>query len=153
MNQSHFQVPGQPARSKLYSASSIGVATFFGSWLAGAVLISQNYRRLGDPDAARNALVVGIASTVALILFTFSIVVPPTAERALAHGLQAAQVAVIHLVLSKVQGAALKSHASAGGEFFSRWRALGISLLLLPAALGIGLGLAFLFPTLPAIRE
>ena len=63
MNQSH---PGISATPKLYSASGIDVATFFGSWLAGSILISRNFSRLGNADAARNAIIIGVAATIAL---------------------------------------------------------------------------------------
>ncbi|HEX5065028.1 MAG TPA: hypothetical protein VFY49_02865 [Myxococcota bacterium] len=150
MSHSH---PGTPPKPKLYSASGIDVATFFGSWLAGAILISRNFSRLGNPDAARNAIIIGAAGTIALAFVALSLAVPASAERALQHGFQAVQVAVIHLVVSRAQGAPLKEHTAAGGEYFSRWRALGISLLVFPIAVVLVLGVAYLFPNLPALGE
>jgi len=150
VNPSESEIPAGP---RLYSISSIDIATFFGSWLAGSILISRNFTRLGNHDSGRNAILLGIASSVALVLVTLSIVVPEGAERALRHRIQAAQVAVIHLIVKRVQGAALTSHAAGGGEFFSRWRAFGVSLLVIPGALALFLGVAYLFPNLPALRE
>jgi len=151
MNQ-NVPVPSPYPRPKLYSMAGIDVATFFGSWLAGAVLVSRNYRSLGEHDAARNALLLGVVSTLALAFVIYSIVVPATA-RVDAHVILAAQVAAVHLVVSWVQGDALESHASTGGEFFSRWRAFGVSLLVLPVAMVLFMIVAALFPNLPALRK
>lgn len=151
--QPHTSDPSLFARPRLYSISAIDVATAFGSWLAGAVLISRNYSRLGDLDAARNAILVGIGATLALAAVVLSIPVPESGERALGYGVQGTQVAVVHLLASRLQRASLDSHAAAGGEFYSRWRALGVSLLVVPGAFVLFFVVAFLMPEAGALAE
>jgi hypothetical protein len=41
---------------ELYKVSAIGLATFCGSVLAGGILLSQNFERLGKRDAATKTL-------------------------------------------------------------------------------------------------
>ena len=153
MSPTESLVLGPTPKPKLYSVVAIDVATFVGTWLAGSILISRNYSRLGDLNAARKALVVGIAGTIALGVVIFSIVVPERADRLVGLVSEFVQVATIHHFTSRFQGAALKSHAASGGDFFSRWRALGIGLLVLPAVIALLIGLAIMFPNLPALQQ
>jgi hypothetical protein len=153
MSSTESTVLGPAPKPKLYSVVAIDIATVVGSWLAGAVLISRNYSRLGDRDAARNAILFGIAATVALAVVILSIVVPENAERGVRYVSEGVQVGMIHLLASRFQGAALKSHEAAGGEFYSRWRAFGIGILVLPAVIALFVALVLLFPNLPALRE
>ena len=61
---------------KLYSLAAIDLATFFGSALAGAFLLTGNFRRLGNSDSARNVLFLGLA-----VFFGFALVLVSTPSR------------------------------------------------------------------------
>jgi hypothetical protein len=139
--------------SRLYDTRGIDLATFFGSWFAGAFLASRNLKALGRPDDARNALFLGFFGLIPLGLVTLSIVVPVEYERPLTFAIQGVQVWVVHVATVRVLGADLKHHAASGGQFYSRWRAVGMALLLLPLSLGFLLAIAFAFPNLPALQE
>jgi len=145
--------PFADTRPKLYSIAAIDLATFLSSWLAGAFLLASNYRRFGDNPAARKALLIGFLSLVALVLVGGTIVVPERFAKAEQFVYQAVQVGVIHLIARRLQGTAIANHKAAGGKLYSRWRAAGIALLLLPVALIVIVAIALLFPGLPAFQE
>lgn len=124
----------QPAY-KLYSIASIGLATFLASWLAGAVLISRNYARLGNRRAACVSILFGVLGLVLLLVAVFSIEVPPQYETYMPVAFQGIQIGVISMIAIRLQGEALSTHERKGGQLYSNWRAAGIALLLLPVVI------------------
>ena len=58
---------------QLYKASGIGVATFFGTPIAGGFLLSRNYRNLGDSTKARKAIVLSVIGTICLFILVLLI--------------------------------------------------------------------------------
>lgn len=137
---------------KLYDLRAIEIATVFASVIGGAFLLSRNFKALGQNDKARNSMIIGVLGMVAVCLLAFSIVVPETARGGFELIFQAAQVFVVYLVASRVNGTAIREHRSTDGKFYSRWRAAGISLLLLPIPLVAFVGVFAAFPNLPALR-
>lgn len=59
---------------------------------------------------------------------------------------QLGQAAIVHFAALKVQGGAIEKHRASGGLFYSRWRAAGISLLLILVVFPILFGM-YLFAT------
>jgi uncharacterized membrane protein YecN with MAPEG domain len=137
----------------LYDLRAIDLATFLASWFAGAFLIARNLRALNRPEEARNALIAGTIALIPLAFVAHSLVVPVQYERLLGIAVQGAQVWVVHIAASRIHGKALINHAAADGRFFSRWRAVGVSILLLPVPLLVVVSVALLFPDLPALAE
>jgi len=138
---------------RLYDLRAIDIATFLSSWFAGAFLLSRNLRALGRLDDARNVLLVGFLALFPLAFLLGFIVVPEAYERALSCAVQTAQVGLVHLTAKRLHAHDLESHAAAGGGFFSRWRAAGVALLLLPVAFAVFFGVVLAFPNLPALAE
>jgi len=122
------------ADHKLYSLGSIGLATFLGTWFAGAVLISRNYSRLGNRRASRISILLGVLSIVPLIIAAFVIDYPEQYDAYLPVVLQGIQFGVISMIAKRLQGEAFSAHEEKGGQFYSNWRAAGIALLLAPVA-------------------
>jgi len=116
---------------RLYSASAVDVATLCGSIFAGLLLMSLNFRALGEDDRARRTLT--LAAVVSVVTFVTIGLIPPTVPipTSVYHG---AQVLVAHLYVTRVQGDRLGRHVATGGRLYSKWRAAGIGLL---CALGI----------------
>jgi hypothetical protein len=52
---------------RLYDTTSIGLAAFFGSPIAGTALVAINYRRMGQHQQATRTLVAGLAGTAAAV--------------------------------------------------------------------------------------
>jgi len=130
----------QPAH-KLYSLGSIGLATFLGTWFAGAVLISRNYSRLGQRRASRISILLAVLSLVPLLIAAFFIDNPEQYDAYLPVVFQGIQIGVISMIAKRLQGEAFAAHEGKGGQFYSNWRAAGIALLLAPVAvvlIGVG---------------
>lgn len=136
---------------RLYDLRAIEIATALSSVLGGAFLISRNLRALGEHDKARNTLIAGVVGMIVVTLIVLSIVLPHGTGRGGGLVIQAAQVVVVYLSASWLTGKAIKQHRASGATFYSRWRAVGVSLLVLPIAAGTFLAVAFAFPSLPAL--
>ncbi len=131
-------------RPKLYTVAAIDLATFLSSWLAGAFLMASNYRRFGNFTAARTTLLIGVLGLVIFIFVDYMIVLPERFHPLAWLVGKVIRVGGIHIAARRLQGAAISNHEAAGGALFSPWRAVGISILLIPVALAILYLLAFL---------
>jgi hypothetical protein len=106
----------------LYRMSAVGIATFFGTPLAGAYIIARNLRALGLHERVRNTW--SIASGLLVLVMVIGYWLPEGAG----IGLTVAQVIGMHQHAKVLFGEAVAAH---GGTFLSNWRAFGIALLFL----------------------
>ena len=73
MSTAYPQVGGSPLHKyappayRMYDSNSVALATFFGSPLAGTVLMASNYRKLGQGSNSTLALVLGAAASAGLV--------------------------------------------------------------------------------------
>ncbi len=125
----------------LYSLSAINLATAFGSILAGAVLLASNLKKVNREDEALQTYIFGF---FILILLFFSIILIPNANKIPDALIQLIQVGFIYGFSYYKFNTEFKSHEKKKGKYYSKWRAFGISLLLLPLVLGILFGINFL---------
>jgi hypothetical protein len=128
---------------RLYDLRAMDIATVLSSLFAGAFLISKNFTALGNDDAARKALLIGFAG---LLPLSFLLVLAPQSphyDGLMRLVFQAGQAAIVHVAAVKLQGGAIEKHRSSGGLFYSRWRAAGISLLLLVPLVPVLFGMIF----------
>jgi hypothetical protein len=128
--------------NELYKINGIAIATFFGSVLAGGLLMAQNYKQLGKPDEAKKILIYSAIALIIIIALAFVVLdnwnVPAivftlpqwVGMQALAQGYQAKDI---------------QAHEEAGGKLASNWKALGISLLVLLAIAAVVFFVAFTF--------
>jgi hypothetical protein len=107
----------------LYSTGQVLVATFFGAFLAGAILMAMNYRRIGSTRATA-AIVIGALASVALFLFS-GFVLPESFPAIIVN---VASLLVMRSVCTFYQGATLEAHFQQGGAKGSSWAAVGIGL-------------------------
>jgi cytochrome c-type biogenesis protein CcmH/NrfG len=108
----------------LYSTTQIGVATFFGSALAGAWLAAGNYKAVAQPRQAARVWWLGIVVTTVTMAVAF--VLPdrfPNSILPLAVAFGARAMAEQRF------GAVVKAYQAEGGELRSWWRVAGISVL------------------------
>lgn len=111
---------------KLYSKSQVGVATFLGSPIAGAILMSQNLKALNQYEEAKRYLLIGFISTATLFLLAF--IIPdnfPNSSISL-FGL----LAVIHWYKT-TQESLYANHISMGGQKGSWGATIGIGMICL----------------------
>lgn len=114
---------------RLFDMTSIGIATFVGSPIAGTALMAINYRRLGRPRAAVIALASGIVGTAAAMLAATFFV----SSSAVSSAGAAALFAVTYQTIKGIQGPAIERHLDQGGSRSSRWAAFGISVVICAA--------------------
>ena len=112
---------------KLFKVSGVGIATFFGSILAGGILLSRNYKHLGQQSEARNALIYSLLATVLILFIAFLI---PEDVNIPGLVFTIPQVIAMVQIAKKQQGEAISQHVEKGGVLASDWLAFGISILV-----------------------
>lgn len=112
----------------LFKVSGIGVATFFGTVLAGGYLMYRNFKNLGKHAEAKQALIWSVVAIFAVIAIAF---VLPEDLSSPSIGLTAAQVVVMIHLAKKFFSDALADHELHGGRVASNWLAFCVALLVL----------------------
>lgn len=127
---------------RLYSAIAILISTFLGGPLVAGYMIGENFKSLHKPTAGRNSLIIGIVSTITMILLLW--VLPDNiVDKISPSSIPTAYATMAFMIINQTQGKILKLHKKNGNAFFSVWRVFTISLL---AALITSLGmLALIF--------
>jgi len=120
------EAPIATAKMKLYSPGQIAGATFLGSPIAGCVLMTLNYRRMGDSTAANLALILGAIGTIGIIAMAF--VLPDGFPNMV---LPAAYTYLIYRYAKTAQGQAFDNLIAQGGRKGSGWAVLGVAALCL----------------------
>jgi hypothetical protein len=120
-------LPG--AQVPLFNSGHVALATFFGTVLGGAVLMSINEKRLGRSQQAMLTLIFGVLACIVMIGIAFVLPSPGGAPFGLAtiFGMRA--------IAEKRLGPIVKAHTDAGGKVASGWAAFGIGLGSLCAAM------------------
>lgn len=132
-------IAGETPHYKLYKISGIGLATFFGTPLAGGILLAQNFKSLGNAKQAKLSIAYSLLAAAASIAIAF--VLP---EGASGTGVSVGTLVAMIYISKHLQEETIKHHIEQGGALFSNWQAFGISLLVLLAVLAIAILLAFL---------
>jgi hypothetical protein len=122
---------------QLYSLQAIGIATFFGSLLAGGFLISENYRALGMKQPGYIALAISLfafcLSSIAVANFVEPVVTEEgellSVDFTLPLLINIAQVLGVLFITHVVQGSMLTTFTEMQGKFHSTWRAVGLGLV------------------------
>jgi len=115
---------------KIYSEKSITLATFIGGPLAAGFLIGKNFKVFGNENAARNSVMLGLISTlvIMIVLFYFPFPLPMpflflnTNPYAL---LPVICASIIGVMVNKYQGDQIKEFLDHEGTVESRWKAFG----------------------------
>ncbi|MGL4319205.1 MAG: hypothetical protein ACRCTL_21630 [Pseudomonas sp.] len=115
---------------KLYSLAAIGLATFFGTPLAGAYVLNHNLKALGLLDKLKTTWLLASGCLLAVLLLSFLL-----PDGTPGSGLTVAQVVVMYMYAKQLHAPALQAHREQQGAFFSNWRAVGVGLLFLVAVL------------------
>lgn len=130
---------------RLFTNAAISVSTAVGGPLAGAYLLSRNFRMLGQHVEARRALWGGTALTVAFFAVLFAL--PMRVVDAIPQALfPAVWGGVAAAVVLRYQKEAIDAHLDAGGGKGSKLAVAGVSIVGLIATLLIVAPLAFMAP-------
>ncbi|WP_163714525.1 hypothetical protein [Mangrovibacterium lignilyticum] len=115
---------------KLFSQKAIAIATFFGGPAAAGYLIKKNYEALGQEEQGKTAFVIGLVSTLLLLLTLLSI--PEAVSDKIPNALiPAIYSGIIYLLVEKIQGSRIAAYEAGGGEFHSGWKAAGIGAVFM----------------------
>ena len=122
---------------QLYSLPAIGVATFFGSLLAGGYLISENYRALGMRQLGYITLGVTFVAFCLSSVAVANLIEPAITQEGEIVSLDLtipllvniAQVVALIVITNIVQGSMLATFTQMQGRFHSFWRAVGMGLV------------------------
>ena len=121
---------------KLYKVSGIGIATLFGTPIAGGLLMSKNYKMLGNITAANQAILYSIIGTLAIIAIAALI---PESWNVPSSVFSAPQLVVMILLAKQLQERHILQHQLKGGKLASNWKAFGIGFLVLLALIAIAM--------------
>ena len=111
----------------LFSSGQIGAATFFGTLLAGVLLLQANYRVMRRPGDANKALGLGLLAFAALIPILL------VAPRGVSTPLNIALTFVMSRLARSRQGEAFFKHTTAGGAKRSGWLVFAVIVAVLAA--------------------
>jgi len=111
---------------KLYKTGAIGAVAFFGGIMAGAILLSENFKILGQKQQARNTLLLSAIAT-----FTFGVLMAfiPAMENMPRLVIPLLSGIAFQLLTNRFQKNKIEEHIEHGGQTFSFWRVLGMILL------------------------
>lgn len=130
-------VPSDPT-VRLYTARQAWIAGWFGSWIAGAVLLISNERALGRDGRARQIVFATILSVIAF--FTLSALLPNAGLVHRVMGLLLASVPYFYARDS--QKLLVDERLRTGSTVHSWWRVSGIALASTAAMLLVMFGFA-----------
>lgn len=109
---------------RLFDPAAVGLATFFGSPIAGTILMAVNYSRLGKAGKGVLALLLGVLGTAAIVAIGWN---KPVGSGSLGVVL----FIVVWQVARAVQGNDVNAHVARGGALASKWLAFGIGIATL----------------------
>lgn len=128
---------------KLFSQSSIAIATFFGGPAAAGYLVKKNYESYNQLEKGKKAFIIGIISTLLIFAGVFSL--PEHLIDKIPNAIiPAIYTGIIYLIVEKIQGQWLKEHKESGGKFYSGWKATGIGAIFMVIILVMIAGTAFI---------
>jgi len=122
----------------LYRLAAVGIATFFGTPLAGAWVMVQNLKALGRRHESRNIWLMGIGLTLAIFVIGYFL-----PENTSGTPIAVGTVVGMYYFAKQTFGVAVERHHAAGGQWRSNWRAFGVSLLFLLAVIATILAVSF----------
>lgn len=112
--------------TKLFKVSGVGIATFFGSLLAGGVIIGLNYLKMNEQLKARNTFIISF-----LVFMVFMTIVWFLPEDIPNMVYTIVQLVIMMQIAKQLQEGTINLHMENDGRLASNWAAFGISLLVL----------------------
>ncbi len=121
-----------PSGAPLFKLSGIGVATFFGTLMAGGLLMALNERALGRPERVWPTLALSFGASVVVMALAWML--PAQVPSIVFTVVQL--IAITHVAKAH-QGTQIDARIASGLPMCSNWRAFGISLLVLVGILAL----------------
>lgn len=127
---------GSAADVRLFDARSVGIATFFGSVIAGGIVLAINEARAGRRQKVATTLILSFLAGAGL--FVVGMLLPDVPGLSL--GFTIAQVMGMNKLAEHLQLDIVETHRSRGGQLASGWAAFGIGLGVGVALVGAVVG-------------
>lgn len=118
----------QAQTTKMYSLAEITFASYFGGPLVAGILARQNYIHIGKEKSGNWALIIGIVSTI-LILIGIFLLPEHIIGKIPSPLIPAIYTLIIYFLVKELQGKEIENHKKNNGEFYSMWNVLGISVI------------------------
>jgi hypothetical protein len=112
---------------KLYKDRSIYMATFLGGPLVAGYLAAENFKQLGQHEKVRTAWIISIITTIVVMGLVF--IIPASSKVFPNYILPLFYAILTQYLIKRFQGAEIKEHIENGGQVYSNWRALLISII------------------------
>ncbi len=135
---SGLALPGQNVA--LYNANQVALATFCGTVLAGAILMTLNERRVGRASAGWALLGGGVV--VAGLLFGLAFLLP---ENVPSLPISIGPIVAMRFFAQKRQGMFVSEHLMLGGKKGSGWAAFGIGMACLVVIVVVVVAIAMVY--------
>lgn len=119
----------------LHSLRGVVVATFISSFVGAGVVMAINFWRVGRYVAARNAVIVGILATIAVLLISGA--VPDEFRGATRYVGIPLTLWGAYAVADYFQRGLINAHRATGREIASAWWSAGIGCLTLPITIAL----------------
>lgn len=126
-------------RERLYKSVAVGLATFLGSPLAGAYILTRNLKALGRSGEAGGVWAIAVALLAVTMICAFLL-----PEEVPALPFTIVQILVMGWLSNSRTATDLAQHLEQDGAFHSNWRAAGIGLLFALALVAVMLPVVFL---------
>ena len=117
---------------KLFSAGQIAAGTFFGSIIAGGLLLASNYSYLGDKKKALQTGVLSIFGFVLVLIVMLGLFdeMPEHPKRGLTHMLNFGIALGLWLLAKKLQGVEYVNHIERRGGRVSNWNVVAFVIVI-----------------------
>ncbi len=132
----------EPPEKKIYSASSIVLATFLGGPLTGAYLIAENYRAFNEFSRAVRTWIFSVIGTLILFILFFSSPLPSQIPPIL---IPLICTVIAQNIVRSYQGYMIRDHVMRGGTYHSGWRVLIVLVIGIAATFLLYLALSHLW--------
>ena len=126
-----------PSAEPLHPLSGVVFATFFGTPIAGAVVIGLSLWRLGRHTVA---IMVVAATLLLMCVFFAAIMVLPGIENLPGTALALPQIVIMYFLGKQLYGRELQRQEETHGPVASKWKGAGIGLLVLLVIASVSFG-------------
>ncbi len=110
---------------KVFKDREVLVGAFLGGPLTAGYLIAENYKAFDESGKARKALLIAVAATIVIICVSLF---APYIDRVPNFFFALFYTVTAYTLFQIYQGEKVKMHIGDGGQIFSWWRTIGMSV-------------------------
>ena len=111
---------------KIYKDRAIWVGTFLGGPLTAGYLIAENFKAFNETDKAKKTWVFAIIATIVIFSGVFMI---PDNVNVPNQIIPLVYTSIAYFLVQHFQGKNISAHIDSGGQLFSWWRTIAVSII------------------------